>query len=145
MEVDNASSLTKAKGLWWDDCGLVIQAENTLYRVSRDFLASHSPVFRDMLLLPSPQDAETFEGCPLVHLPDSEEDITAFFSALFIYDFFLPYPFPTTFPVVSSVIRMSDKYGVDGLRARALTHLEATHPMTHPEMKKVYENESETF
>nr|GAT55222.1 predicted protein [Mycena chlorophos] len=133
MEPDgDASSSTplKAEGLYWQDCGLVLQAEDTVYRLSRDFLASHSPVFRDMLLIPTPADAETFDGCPLVRLTDSAKDITRFFNALVRYDYFPPHPIPVSFPVVASVLRMSDKYGVDGLRARALAHLSEVHPTT---------------
>ncbi|KAF7299304.1 BTB domain-containing protein [Mycena indigotica] len=125
-----ACSPQKAEGLWWDDCGMVLQAGNTVYRLSRNFLAMHSPVFRDMLLLPLPEDAETFEGCSLVRLTDTAEDATNFFNALARYDFFPPHPLPTTFPILASVLRMSDKYGVDGLRARALAHLSAVHPTT---------------
>ncbi|KAF7299305.1 BTB domain-containing protein [Mycena indigotica] len=138
MDLDPVSpfaGIQRAEGLWWEDCGLVIQAENTVYRVSRDFLAGQSPVFRDMLLLPIPSDAETLEGCPLVRIPDTAEDMTYFFKALFFYDFFQAHPHPTTFRVVSSVLRMSDKYGVDGLRARALGHLSLAHPMTLEELK----------
>ncbi|KAF7297655.1 BTB domain-containing protein [Mycena kentingensis (nom. inval.)] len=137
MDVDATPTPVKAEGLWWEDCGLVIQAENTVYRVSRDQLASHSPVFRDMLLLPPPQDAETFEGCPLVRLPDKAEDVTTFFKALFSYDYFPPHPVKTTLAVVRSVLRMSDKYGVDGLRARALAHLDAIHPTKLTDWEKM--------
>nr|GAT55223.1 predicted protein [Mycena chlorophos] len=138
MQADAPSpsvALQKARGLYWEDCGLVIRAENTLYRVSRELLSAHSPVFRDMFLLPMPVDAETYEGCPLVHLPDSASDVSNFFSALFLYDFFEAYPQPTSFPVVSSVLRLSDKYGVDGLRARALGHLSAVHPTNLDDFK----------
>ncbi|KAF7297663.1 BTB domain-containing protein [Mycena kentingensis (nom. inval.)] len=145
MDVDATRTPVKAEGLWWEDCGLVIQAENTVYRVSRDQLASHSPVFRDMLLLPPPQDAETFEGCPLVRVPDKADDVTTFFKALFSYDYFPQYPFKTTLAVVRSVLRMSDKYGVDGLRARALAHLDAIHPTKFGDWKKMPNPFSDEF
>ncbi|KAF7297643.1 BTB domain-containing protein [Mycena kentingensis (nom. inval.)] len=142
MDVDGPQ---RSPNLWWDDCGLVIQAENTLYRVSRDQLAAASPIFRDMLLLPAPPDAETYEGCPLVRLPDSAEDITNFFSALWLFQFFGAYPTRTTFAIVSSVLRMGDKYGVDGLRARALTHLNAMHPISLSGWKELPSWEDEPF
>ncbi|KAJ7070071.1 hypothetical protein C8F01DRAFT_1115149, partial [Mycena amicta] len=135
MDSGSTAGPQKAEGLWWEDGGMVLQAENTVYRISRDFLATHSPVFRDMILLPVPSDEETFEGCPLVRLSDTAKDITSFLNALVHYDFFPPHPLPTTFPVLSSVLRMSDKYGVDGLRARALTHLSAVHPTTLADFK----------
>ncbi|KAF7297657.1 BTB domain-containing protein [Mycena kentingensis (nom. inval.)] len=136
MDDNAAQNPVKAEGLWWADCGLVIQAENTVYRVSRDQLASHSPVFHDMLLLPPPQNTETFEGCPLVRLQDKAEDMTTFLKALFSYDYFPPHPLETTLSTIMRVLRISDKYGVDGLRARALAHLDAAHPTTIAKWRK---------
>jgi hypothetical protein len=76
------SVLMRAEGLWFEDCGLIIQAERTLFRVSRDFLAVRSPVFRDMLSLPTPQSADMMDGCPFVCLPDSAQDVAHFLKAL---------------------------------------------------------------
>jgi hypothetical protein len=77
-----AEALVRADGLWFNDCGLIIQAENTIFRVSGDFLAARSPVFADMLALPRPQDAALLYGCLVVHLPDSASDTTVFLKAL---------------------------------------------------------------
>ncbi|KAJ7634046.1 hypothetical protein B0H17DRAFT_961498 [Mycena rosella] len=134
MDIDNIDGteqgLTRADGLWFDDCSLIIQAETTIFRISREFLAIHSPIFRDMLSLPTPRDAERMDGCPLVCLPDSAEDVTVFLKALLYYDFFEPYPAATTYPILSGVLRMSHKYEVDALRNRALTQLSQFHPTT---------------
>ncbi|KAJ7635659.1 hypothetical protein DFH06DRAFT_660938 [Mycena polygramma] len=124
------AALTRAEGLWFEDCGLIIQAEKTLFRISRDYLASQSPVFKDMLTLPSPKEADRMDGCPFVFLPDSAEDVTVFLKALMFYDFFEPYPAPTTLPILFGTLRMSHKYEVDPLRKRALTHISSLHPMT---------------
>ncbi|KAJ7456053.1 hypothetical protein FB451DRAFT_1143508 [Mycena latifolia] len=124
------SGLTRAEGLWFEDCGLIIQAERRIFRVSRDVIAIQSPVFHDMLSLPTPSDADTMYGCPFVILPDSAADVDAFLRALFYYDFFEPYPARTTFPILSSVLRMSHKYAVDPLRKRALVQLSSAHPTT---------------
>ncbi|KAJ7119353.1 hypothetical protein C8R43DRAFT_933883 [Mycena crocata] len=126
----------RAEGLWFEDCGLIIQAEHTLFRVSRDVLAAQSPVFGDMLSLPPPTDADMMGGCPFVRLPDSAADVTAFLKALFYYDFFEPHPSPTTFQTLSGVLRMSHKYEVEALRKRALTHISSLHPTTLGEWEK---------
>ncbi|KAK6969112.1 hypothetical protein R3P38DRAFT_2753240 [Favolaschia claudopus] len=137
MEIEGTSAtspdseqLFRAEGLWFEDCGLVIQAENTLFRISRDFLALQSPVFRDMLSLPPPKSTDLIDGCPFVVLPDRAEDVTVFLKALIYYDFFVPHPGHATLPVVVSVLRMSDKYQVDALRKRALVHLSSVFPTT---------------
>ncbi|KAJ6556984.1 hypothetical protein DFH09DRAFT_1488678 [Mycena vulgaris] len=82
----SAEAPTRVEGLWFEDCGLVIREENTVFRVSRDVLAAQSPVFRDVLTLPSPKDADTMDGCPLVKLPDSVKDVNYFLRALFDYE-----------------------------------------------------------
>ncbi|KAJ7602765.1 hypothetical protein FB45DRAFT_1072642 [Roridomyces roridus] len=130
MDVGAATEPKRAQGLWFEDCGLVIQAEDVLFRVSRDFLAAHSPVFRDMLSVPTPANAETREGCPFVSLPDTAQDFTVFLKALLYYDFFEPPPAQTTCDILFGVLRMSHKYGVDPLRKRALAHIALFHPTT---------------
>ncbi|KAJ7645244.1 hypothetical protein DFH06DRAFT_1136707 [Mycena polygramma] len=120
--------LTRAEGLWFEDCGLIIQAETTLFRVSRDFLAMRSVVFRDMLAMPPPADTEMMEGCPFVRLPDRADDFDFFLRALLYAEFLEPHPAKTTFPIIAGVLRMSHKYEVEPLRKRALTQLSSRYP-----------------
>lgn len=58
----------RAEGLWFEDCGLIIRAEDTIFRVSGAILAVQSTIFRDMLSLPTPENQETLDGCPQVFL-----------------------------------------------------------------------------
>ncbi|KAJ7715501.1 hypothetical protein B0H14DRAFT_3013857, partial [Mycena olivaceomarginata] len=122
--------LTRAEGLWFADGGLIIRAETTLFRLSRDFLAARSPVFADMVSLPTPKNVEMMNGCPFVFLTDSAKDLATFLKALIYSDFFESFPAPTTFSDIASVLRMSHKYEVDYLRKRALIHLSAVCPTT---------------
>ncbi|KAF7298288.1 BTB domain-containing protein [Mycena kentingensis (nom. inval.)] len=124
------TELNRCDALWFSDCGLVIRAENTVYRVSRDFMAIHSPIFRDMLALPSPPNVETFDGCPLVFLPDSEANFTPFLKALFYHDYLSIGLNSNQLSVLASILRMSHKYEVTSLRKRAATHLSAVFPTT---------------
>ncbi|KAJ7192561.1 hypothetical protein GGX14DRAFT_479899 [Mycena pura] len=128
---DQTSALTEAEGLWFLDCGLIMQAENTLFRVSGDLLELHSPIFRHMLSRSLPITATMdMDGCQLVMLPDTAADITVFLKALIYYDFFEPPPGRTTLAILSGVLRMSARYKVDALYKRALAHLSAVHPTT---------------
>ncbi|KAJ7456054.1 hypothetical protein FB451DRAFT_1276927, partial [Mycena latifolia] len=127
---ESTEALVRAEGLWFEDCGLIIQTENTIFRVSGAFLAVRSPVFADMLALPTPQNAALMFGCLVVHLPDSAADVTVFLKALIYSEFFEPFPAPTTFAILAGVLRMSHKYAVDVLRKRSLVHLSSAHPMT---------------
>ncbi|KAJ7059599.1 hypothetical protein C8F01DRAFT_1026258 [Mycena amicta] len=135
-------SLTRVEGLWFPDCNLVIQAESSVFRMSSFFLGQHSVVFADMGSLPPPPDAETYDGCPLVRLPDSASDIRCLLKALLQYDFFEPPPSSTTLAIVSSVLRMSHKYQVTALEQRAMRHLSHIFPTTLGKWKALSEDHS---
>ncbi|KAK7040550.1 BTB domain-containing protein [Favolaschia claudopus] len=143
MDVDSEQApvtdrgLTRAEGLYFEDCGLIIQAESTLFRISRDYLASQSPVFRDMLSLPPPKTADMMDGCPFVQLPDTAKDVTVFLKALMFCDFFEAHPVEVSFDIVVGVLRMSHKYEVDSLRKRALVHVCVACPTTLGEYDKL--------
>ncbi|KAJ7684254.1 hypothetical protein DFH06DRAFT_1155121 [Mycena polygramma] len=129
MDIDE-NTPTRVEQLWFSDGGLVVQAEQSLFRVSSGILAARSLVFQDMLLLNQPPDAETIEGCPVVRLPDSAADVTCFFRAIFDSSFFEPYPSCAALDVVISILHLSNKYAVDYLLRRALVHLSSDFPTT---------------
>ncbi|KAJ7290264.1 hypothetical protein C8J57DRAFT_1492991 [Mycena rebaudengoi] len=82
-----------------------------------------------MLSFPQPNEAETIEGCPIVHIPDSAAEVTVFLKTIFSSEFFEPYPAPTEFDIVSGALRLSNKYAVEYLRRRALVHLSSRYFM----------------
>jgi hypothetical protein len=77
---------SRIEELWFKDGTLVLAAEGSLFRVYGGLLAKRSPVFHDMLQIPQPEDAELFDGCPVVHLPDNKCDLRCFLNALFDYE-----------------------------------------------------------
>ncbi|KAJ7684264.1 hypothetical protein DFH06DRAFT_2756 [Mycena polygramma] len=83
-----------------------------------------------MISLPQPPDSEVVEGCPFVRLFDSEGEVTPFLRAIFDSTFFMPHPAPTNYDTLVGVLRLSNKYGVDHLRRRALIHLSSAFPTT---------------
>ncbi|KAJ6449174.1 hypothetical protein DFH09DRAFT_1386125 [Mycena vulgaris] len=131
MDVDTQPSEPhRLQDLWFEDGNLVIQAGNSQFRVYRGILAARSPVFKDMLSFPQPPDSVIVDGCPLVHLPDVEREVTEFLKAIFIPEYFLPFPALTTFDIIVGCLRLSHKYGVDYLRRRALIHLSSRYRTT---------------
>ncbi|KAJ6630389.1 hypothetical protein B0H10DRAFT_2208051 [Mycena sp. CBHHK59/15] len=120
----------RVEELWFDDGNLVVQAGRNLHRVYRGVLAKRSPVFEDMLSFPQPPDSELVDGCPVVHFPDSEADVTVFLKAIFDSGFFMPYPARTELSTIAGVLRLSKKYEVDYLRRRALVHLSTGYSTT---------------
>ncbi|KAJ6490703.1 hypothetical protein C8R47DRAFT_1214984 [Mycena vitilis] len=83
-----------------------------------------------MLRLSQPDDAERFEGCPVVDLLDAAEDVKVFFKTLFDYDFFLPYPERTEYATVIGVLRLSNNF----MRLAAYASAPFTHRETHEEI-----------
>lgn len=59
-----------------DDKTIVIKAEEVQFQVHTDVLVRCSEVFRDLLTLPQPADAESIEGSPVVRIEGtSAEDM----------------------------------------------------------------------
>ncbi|KAF7295811.1 BTB domain-containing protein [Mycena chlorophos] len=121
---------TRAADLWFSDGSIVLQAGNTQFRVFHSILAVRSPIFRDMLAIPQPPEAEFVDGCPLVHLPDDEADTTAFLNAVYHPNSFPSYPNDTTLNTIIGCLNLAHKYEVDDLRRRALVHLSSGFPTT---------------
>ena len=68
---------------WFIDGNVVLQAEETLYRVHRFMFAHHSEVFKDMFSIPQPSVVTEVEECPVVPLTDKKEDIENLISLLY--------------------------------------------------------------
>ncbi|KAJ6548096.1 hypothetical protein DFH09DRAFT_628608 [Mycena vulgaris] len=131
MDVDTQpGDPQRIQDLWFEDGNIVIQAGNSQFRVHRGILATRSPVFQDMLSFPQPQGSELVEGCPLVRLPDAEIEVMDFLKAIFIPEYFAPFPALTKFEIIVGCLRLSHKYEVDYLRRRALVHLSSGHRTT---------------
>ncbi|KAJ7765621.1 hypothetical protein B0H16DRAFT_1687266 [Mycena metata] len=128
MDIDK--TLTRVEELWFFDGGLVVQAEQSLYRISGGVLAARSPVFKDMLSFTQPPDVETIEGCPVVRLPDRAADVTCFFRAIFDSSFFESHPHKVAWADAISILHLSNKYSVEYLLRRALIHLSSWHVTT---------------
>ncbi|KAJ6567045.1 hypothetical protein B0H19DRAFT_939766 [Mycena capillaripes] len=124
MEVDTESSAPhRVQELWFEDGNLVIQAENSQYRVFRSILARASPIFHDMLSFPQPPESELVDGCPFVRLPDRDSEVAPFLRAIFDSEFFAPYPALTDFDTIVGCLKLGHKYSVDYIFRRALVHL----------------------
>jgi hypothetical protein len=80
------TNLSKCQELWFEDGNIVIQADSVLFKVHRGILSAQSSVFADMFGMPAPQGGgdcnEKYEGCPIVRLYDSPEEVTHFLRAV---------------------------------------------------------------
>ena len=70
------SAFHRSVDIWFKDGNVVLVAQGVAFKVFGGILAQSSPVFADMFEFPQPAaTAETMEGCSIVHMPDSAEDL----------------------------------------------------------------------
>jgi hypothetical protein len=77
-EEQASSESVRSAMVWYGDGNLVLQADNTLFKVHRDVLAARSEVFASMLSVPQPPNFSTegnADGWVVVHLSDTSVDI----------------------------------------------------------------------
>lgn len=70
---------------WFYDGSIIVQAENTLFRVHQTVLSNSSEIFSTLFSLPQ-SDSDTqncIEGCPVVQLQDLAKDISDLLSSLY--------------------------------------------------------------
>ena len=71
--------LVKHPEFWFSDGSLILCAQSTLFRVHISQLCRKSVFFRDLFSLPQPSPPEPnerqLEGCPVLDLHDSPEDV----------------------------------------------------------------------
>ncbi|CAL1717101.1 unnamed protein product [Somion occarium] len=105
-------NLIKSSKFWFPDGNIDLIAQKTSFRVHSSILSIHSNVFRDMLSIPQPNDTEQLDGCKMVHLSDTSEELTVLLSALYegasIFGDHNVLPFSS----VQTLVRLGMKYQV---------------------------------
>jgi len=141
---DHVQESVRHADLWFLDGSVILRAENTLFRVHISQLSRHSAFFRDLFSLPQPLrgirrrslsvsssknvlDGGLLEGCPVVYLHDTAEDVGNLLTALYDGPSFGNND-QEDFRMVSGILRLSTKYLCDSLRAKALAHLSISWP-----------------
>ncbi|KAJ6584598.1 hypothetical protein B0H19DRAFT_1105694 [Mycena capillaripes] len=111
--------------IWMPYGNIILQAESTQFRVNRDILARHSPVFQDLFLLPQPPNEETLEGCPIVQLSDSAVDVQLLLTA-----FYNPYHHKDSQPfnLVACMLRLGRKYEMSSFKNDAVSRIHHDFP-----------------
>ncbi|KAJ7116530.1 hypothetical protein C8R44DRAFT_627933 [Mycena epipterygia] len=111
--------------IWMPYGDIILQAESTLFKVNRDILAKHSPVFQGMFLVPQPQIQENIDGCPIVELSDTAKDVGLLLAAL--YDPF-HYKFAQPVEVVAAMLRLGRKYEISSFKDDAISRMHREFP-----------------
>lgn len=125
--------------IWFEDGNVIIQAEKTHFKVYRGGLAANSSIFKDMFSMPQPPSAGELdvEGCPVVHVSDTAEDIAIVLQALFLRGHVAAGE-PLSIPAVVAFLRLGKKYDIELLHAEALKRLHCEYPSTLGEMDLDY-------
>ncbi|KAJ7043716.1 hypothetical protein C8F04DRAFT_1073072 [Mycena alexandri] len=94
--------------IWYPDGSVILQAQDTQFRVHWSLLAQSSSFFRDMQALPQPPDQPSVEGCPVIELHDAVADVKNLLVVLYTPMF--PSEQTTEFDIVSALVRLGRKY-----------------------------------
>ncbi len=70
---------------WFDDRNIVLLVHNVGFEVYKGLLAEHSAMFRGMFVVAQGEQAarEQVDGCPLMPLDDSPDDICQLFRLIY--------------------------------------------------------------
>ncbi|KAI5827864.1 hypothetical protein K523DRAFT_278076, partial [Schizophyllum commune Tattone D] len=90
--------------LWFHDGNVIVRAGDRFCRLYRELLATQSSVLAD-----KPADAETFNGLPVLTLPDEPDEVLVWLKSLLLY------PRLIGPQKVLAVLRLSHKYNISYL------------------------------
>ncbi|KAI1791456.1 hypothetical protein LXA43DRAFT_1181828 [Ganoderma leucocontextum] len=132
-EADTGAGVQRDEQVWFSDGSIIVVAENKVaFRVHKGILSFRSEVFHDLFSLAvthadsDAATAETMDGCSVVHLTDSPEDIRHLFLVLCCgknYYYSSDAPIPVPFAILASLVRMAHKYAVQDVLDDALSRL----------------------
>ncbi|PIL26473.1 hypothetical protein GSI_12231 [Ganoderma sinense ZZ0214-1] len=113
--------------LWFGDGNVILAARHTGFRVFRSLLATQSTVFAEIFASSSSgSDPEIFEGCPVVRVSDTPEDIAHFLRVLLPTSqrILFSRKFSFSFHQISAIIRLAHKYNVLDICNQAIASLQ---------------------
>jgi hypothetical protein len=80
---ETTPTITQDQGFWFDDGSVILCAETIGFRVHRSLLSKNSTIFRDMFAIGQPAQDHMIEGCPVVQLYDSPDDLRHFLRLIY--------------------------------------------------------------
>ncbi|KAJ7649953.1 hypothetical protein FB45DRAFT_778846 [Roridomyces roridus] len=120
--------IVRSSEIWHRDGSLVLQAEGKQFRVHWGVLSVHSAFFRDMEGIPQPPDEPKIEGCPVIELSDSAQDLEVVLKSLYNPLFFTQKALPLS--DIAAHIRLGRKYDLKDLLPTMIERLVHENPRT---------------
>lgn len=68
-------TMTRDATLWFDDGNVILTASGVGFRVHRGVLSAVSALFRDMFSMRPVADEDKVDGCPLIAMHDSSQEL----------------------------------------------------------------------
>ncbi|GJE95931.1 hypothetical protein PsYK624_121230 [Phanerochaete sordida] len=136
MQVDTTNDAVRHPTLYKASGDLVVSAADGsathLFRVHALILAEQSPVFAGMLSLPTTggADMQTYDGAPIVHLPDNAKDVTALLEAIYTPGYPILKNARTFASDVYGLMSIATKYEVDSICVAISARLKEQWPAT---------------
>ncbi|KAJ7679111.1 hypothetical protein DFH06DRAFT_1414926 [Mycena polygramma] len=127
LTAERSLQLTRSE-IWHSDGSVVLQAHDTQFRVHWSVLALHSSFFQGMMELPQPPNQPSIEGCPIIELSDSAEDVQHLLRALYDPLFFVQRTLPLS--IIGSHLRLARKYDFRGVLETIAERLTYENPVT---------------
>ncbi|CAA7261832.1 unnamed protein product [Cyclocybe aegerita] len=129
---ESASGITRSTNFWLDDGNIILQAENTQFRVHKSMLARQSSIFKDMFSIPQPSEPldPVVEGCPVVTLSDKASDVDCILSIFYDNVNVVDLGEALSIDQLAVILCMGKKYDITYLRDRALKKLRRCFPTT---------------
>ncbi|TFK98497.1 hypothetical protein BDV98DRAFT_572768 [Pterulicium gracile] len=84
---EHSADLVRCPDVWYEDGTIILRANNVMFKVYKGILSAQSPVFKDMFGVSQPFDAPSYEGCLVVDVHDTPEDLTVFLKALHQWEY----------------------------------------------------------
>ncbi|EMD41182.1 hypothetical protein CERSUDRAFT_111734 [Gelatoporia subvermispora B] len=122
--------------LWFEDGNVIMVADSVGFRLYRGVLSARSTVFQNLFQIPQPTDGETYEGCPVIRLQDTAEDLRHLLRAFMGYTNF-PDPARPTFKEVVALARLSHKYDVEDLQKASEAQLKSMFPTRYEDWESM--------
>ncbi|KZT03493.1 uncharacterized protein LAESUDRAFT_761844 [Laetiporus sulphureus 93-53] len=119
---DDSKQIKCDEELWYSDGNIVLIAQNHAFRVYKGQLAQHSEVFSGLFSMQHTGE-ENMEDCPVVHLPDSANELRHLLRFIFYYRKYYKDDIVLKFPTVAGLIRIGHKYLVHESVAEGLSRL----------------------
>ncbi|KAF9527287.1 hypothetical protein CPB83DRAFT_793363 [Crepidotus variabilis] len=138
--INDVKAVRRSITFWFSDGSVVLQGEDTQFRVHKSMLALHSVVFRDTFQVSQPASGEeSVEGCPVVHLTETAEDVEYMLSALYERK---KRPQPAPFSFLSAMLRLGRKYDIQHILDEAVEILDLAFPSSLAEYQRVVETKN---